>query len=34
MKSGNDLSTISHYLGHASPNTTNRYAKMDLENET
>jgi integrase len=22
---------ISHYLGHASPNTTNRYAKVDLE---
>lgn len=31
LKSGNDLSTISHYLGHASPTTTNRYAKMDLE---
>ena len=31
LKSGNDLSTISHYLGHASPNTTNRYAKVDLE---
>lgn len=31
LKSGNDLSTISHYLGHASPSTTNRYAKMDLE---
>jgi site-specific recombinase XerD len=31
LKSGNDLSTISHYLGHASPTTTNRYAKVDLE---
>jgi integrase/recombinase XerD len=31
LKSGNDLSTISHYLGHASLNTTNRYAKVDLE---
>ena len=31
LKSGTDLSTISHYLGHASPNTTNRYAKVDLE---
>ena len=31
LKSGVDLSTISHYLGHASPATTNRYAKVDLE---
>ena len=31
LKSGNDLSTISHYLGHASLATTNRYAKVDLE---
>jgi site-specific recombinase XerD len=31
LKSGVDLSTISHLLGHASPNTTNRYAKVDLE---
>jgi site-specific recombinase XerD len=31
LKSGVDLSTISHYLGHASPTTTNRYAKVDLE---
>ena len=31
LKSGADLSTISHYLGHASPATTNRYAKVDLE---
>jgi hypothetical protein len=26
-----DLSTISHLLGHASPETTGRYAKVDLE---
>jgi integrase/recombinase XerD len=31
LKSGADLSTISHYLGHASPSTTNRYVKVDLE---
>ncbi|MCZ2078310.1 MAG: site-specific integrase [Bryobacterales bacterium] len=31
LKSGADLATISHYLGHASPTTTNRYAKVDLE---
>jgi site-specific recombinase XerD len=31
LKSGVDLSTISHYLGHASLTTTNRYAKIDLE---
>ena len=31
LKSGVDLSTISQYLGHASPTTTNRYAKVDLE---
>jgi len=31
LKSGVDLSTISHYLGHASPTTTNHYAKVDLE---
>jgi site-specific recombinase XerD len=31
LKSGVDLSTISHYLGHASLNTTNRYARVDLE---
>jgi site-specific recombinase XerD len=30
-KFGNDLSTISHYLGHASLNRTNRYVKVDLE---
>jgi len=31
LKSGADLSTISHFLGHASPTTTNHYAKVDLE---
>jgi integrase/recombinase XerD len=31
LKSGVDLSTMSHLLGHASPTTTNRYAKVDLE---
>ena len=31
LKSGADLSTISHYLGHANLNMTNRYAKLDLE---
>jgi integrase/recombinase XerD len=31
LKSGVDLSAISHYLGHTSPTTTNRYAKADLE---
>ena len=31
LKSGVDLSTISQYLGHSSPTSTNRYAKIDLE---
>ena len=31
LKSGVDLPTISHWLGHASMNTTNRYAIADLE---
>ena len=31
LKSGVDLSTISHLLGHASPTTTNRYARVDLD---
>ena len=30
LQSGADLSVISHYLGHASLSTTNRYAKVDL----
>ena len=31
LKSGVDLSTISQWLGHACPSTTNRYATVDLE---
>lgn len=31
LKSGVDLATISHWLGHVSLNTTNRYATIDLE---
>ena len=31
LKSGVDLSTIANWLGHASPNTTNKYATMDME---
>lgn len=31
LKSGVDLSTIAHWMGHASVNTTNRYAAIDLE---
>ena len=31
LKSGVDLPTISHWLGHASVTTTNRYATVDLE---
>ncbi len=31
LKSGVDLSTIANWLGHASPNTTNKYANMDME---
>ena len=31
LKSGADLPTISQWLGHASVNTTNRYATADLE---
>jgi site-specific recombinase XerD len=31
LKSGVDLASISHWLGHASINTTNRYAMADLE---
>lgn len=31
LKSGVDLSSISHLLGHASPTTTNRYARVDLD---
>ncbi len=31
LKSGVDLASISHWLGHASINTTNRYAMADLD---
>jgi integrase/recombinase XerD len=31
LKSGVDLPSISHWLGHVSINTTNRYARADLE---
>lgn len=31
LKSGVDLCTIAHWLGHASVNTTNKYATIDLE---
>jgi hypothetical protein len=31
LRSGVDLSTIAHWLGHASLNTTNKYLAMDLE---
>ena len=31
LKSGVDMVTISHWLGHASINTTNRYASVDMD---
>ena len=31
LQAGVDMTTISHWLGHASVNTTNRYATVDLE---
>ena len=31
LKAGVDLSTISHWLGHASLNTTHKYTAIDLE---
>jgi integrase/recombinase XerD len=31
LKAGVDFATISHWLGHASPNTTMRYARADLD---
>jgi len=31
LQSGVDLTTISHWLGHASVNTTNRYTTVNLE---
>jgi integrase/recombinase XerD len=31
LRSGIDLSTIAHWLGHTSINTTNKYLAFDLE---
>jgi integrase/recombinase XerD len=31
LKSGVDLTTIAHWLGHTSVNTTNRYVTVDLD---
>lgn len=31
LRSGVDLSTIAHWLGHVSVNTTNKYISLDLE---
>ena len=31
LRSGVDLSTIAHWLGHVSVNTTNKYLSVDLE---
>ena len=31
LRADNDLSTIAHWLGHASINTTNKYLAFDLE---
>jgi len=31
LRSGVDLSTIAHWLGHVSVNTTNKYISVDLE---
>jgi len=31
LRSGVDLSTVAHWLGHASVNTTNKYISIDLE---
>ena len=31
LKSGVDLSTIGQWLGHASVNTTNKYATLDMD---
>ena len=31
LKSGVDLSTIAHWLGHSSINTTHKYVSIDLE---
>jgi site-specific recombinase XerD len=31
LRAGVDITTISHWLGHASVTTTNRYATVDLD---
>jgi len=31
LRSGVDLSTIAHWLGHVSVNTTNKYLAIDLD---
>lgn len=31
LKSGNDIVTVGHWVGHSSPNTTTKYATIDLE---
>lgn len=31
LKSGNDIITVGNWVGHSSPNTTNKYATIDLE---
>ena len=31
LRSGVDLSTIAHWLGHVSVNTTNKYLTLDLK---
>ena len=31
LKSGNDIVTVGNWVGHCSPNTTNKYATIDLE---
>ena len=31
LKSGNDIVTVGHWVGHSSPNSTNKYATIDLE---
>ena len=33
LRAGVDLSTIAHWLGHASLNTTNKYLSLDLEDK-
>jgi integrase len=33
LKSGVDLSTIAHWMGHSSINTTHKYVSIDLEDK-